>query len=372
MNLLKVLQLPRWILTDVHPTFHDYESMTTLEQTSRLYGKMKELIDSYNLWVEEVNKAILEYKEEEDNQDECFENRIIQTMNDYIASVDEKLACQDREFEEVRGLIDDLNTNIKTEVESATRSIIETMKQSGEFNDIILSTLDEVNERLSVYENEITQKFNDLQASVQADLDALSGYATDIETLKTDNTKNKNDILTLQTNYYNLDGSVDNLVLDNQTNKDNIAQNTSDIENLQDDNTQNKSDINELKQSNNCSSEEIFIGYYIDKNGNKIPKYKRILYGTVPTVADAKSDVYLTDFQIDKLFGFNATIRARSSSMNLDLPVPYINMKDNVCAYVYYDYGTNKFIIENNVPFLPGLTCEITVIYTKRANATNE
>lgn len=222
MNLLKILQLPRWVLTDVHPAFHDSESMTVLEQTSRLYGKMKELIDSYNAWVEETNRLIVEYKNEEDMQDDEFENRIIETMNNYIASVDEKLACQEREFDEVRGLIADLNANIKVEVETATRSIIETMKTSGEFNDIILSTLDEVNERLTQYENEITQKFNNLQAEMQASIDIVENASTDITNLKTDNDKNKNDILTLQTNYYSLDGIVDSLVTDNQTNKNDI------------------------------------------------------------------------------------------------------------------------------------------------------
>ena len=221
MNLLKVLQLPAWSLTNKYPAFCDFESMTSLEQTTRLYGKMKELIDSYNLWVEEVNKAILEYKEEEDRQDACFEEKILKITNDFIASVEDKMAFQNAEFLEIRGLISDLNANIKTEVESATRSIIETMKESGEFNDIILSTLDEVNERLSVYENEITQKFNDLQAQVQEELDSLSNVAGDLanlkeraETLEGDNEKNKRDILTNQTNIYNLDGRVDKLVDD--------------------------------------------------------------------------------------------------------------------------------------------------------------
>ena len=36
-----ILKLPKWILTNKFPAFHDTESLTAIEQTARVYGKIR-------------------------------------------------------------------------------------------------------------------------------------------------------------------------------------------------------------------------------------------------------------------------------------------------------------------------------------------
>lgn len=54
----KVKPLPNWILTDLQPAFYDTEAATVLELLSKIYGKMNELVEDYNLLTVDVNAAI--------------------------------------------------------------------------------------------------------------------------------------------------------------------------------------------------------------------------------------------------------------------------------------------------------------------------
>lgn len=43
-----IKQLPDWCIANEYPAFYDTESMTVLDQTARLYGKVREMIDFTN------------------------------------------------------------------------------------------------------------------------------------------------------------------------------------------------------------------------------------------------------------------------------------------------------------------------------------
>ena len=58
MPLPIVPMLPLWAVTGTSPAFYDTESKTALQQTSVLYGKMRELIDAYNETSKELQNAI--------------------------------------------------------------------------------------------------------------------------------------------------------------------------------------------------------------------------------------------------------------------------------------------------------------------------
>ena len=53
----KIRHLPHWVLTDLQPAFYDLESVTSVEETARLYAKMQELITLYNEFTDRINKS---------------------------------------------------------------------------------------------------------------------------------------------------------------------------------------------------------------------------------------------------------------------------------------------------------------------------
>ena len=71
MNLKK---LPHWCITDIFPAFYDFESLTSIEQTARLYAAMQGIIEGCNKYSEELNKTIEEFINTFDNS--VFEKQI--------------------------------------------------------------------------------------------------------------------------------------------------------------------------------------------------------------------------------------------------------------------------------------------------------
>ena len=55
--------LPPWVETGLQPAFYDLESGTVLQQTARMYAKVRELVDSYNQFTEDVTDTVNDYIE---------------------------------------------------------------------------------------------------------------------------------------------------------------------------------------------------------------------------------------------------------------------------------------------------------------------
>ena len=109
MKNYHIRPLPFWVLTDLQPAFYDSESGTVLQQLSRIYPKIQEVIDSYNNFVREVNRYINEFENGIIKDFNCFKNCIIKTMNDYIESIDMKINLQDMN---IQNAIDYMKDNL--------------------------------------------------------------------------------------------------------------------------------------------------------------------------------------------------------------------------------------------------------------------
>lgn len=96
-----ITKLPHWALLNKFPAFNDLESLTALEQTSRIYGKINELIENYNKFATDINKLIEEYDVESDSEVKEFIARVTCMANNYINTVDMKIAHQDRQISEI-------------------------------------------------------------------------------------------------------------------------------------------------------------------------------------------------------------------------------------------------------------------------------
>lgn len=141
MKNYHIRPLPFWVLTDLQPAFYDSESGTVLQQLSRIYPKIQEVINSYNDFVREVNRYIDEFENGIIKDFNCFKNCIIKTMNDYIESIDTKINLQDMD---IQNAIDYMKNNI---VETTT-NVVNQAIQNGDIN--ISITYDSPSEGLSI------------------------------------------------------------------------------------------------------------------------------------------------------------------------------------------------------------------------------
>jgi hypothetical protein len=139
-------RLPYWILTEKHPAFLETESKTAVEMVSRVYGKVQEIVDDYNKFVDIINKTIEDY-ETNTNQDlNCFKENLTKIVHDYIATLDMKVDHQDRQIEETVSYF-------KDNVKQAMTDIINEMKESGELENAIVNAFDNLGGRVAILEN---------------------------------------------------------------------------------------------------------------------------------------------------------------------------------------------------------------------------
>lgn len=130
MRKYHIRPLPYWVLTDLQPAFYDSESGTVLQQMSRVYAKLQEILDGYNNFVSEVNTYITEFEDGIINDFECFKNCIIKTMNDYIESIDMKVNIQDTRISEAIENQNKLISDKFDEQDEAIQNAINYMKDN--------------------------------------------------------------------------------------------------------------------------------------------------------------------------------------------------------------------------------------------------
>lgn len=143
MRKYHIRPLPYWVLTDLQPAFYDSESGTVLQQMTRVYGKIQELLDGYNQFVKDVNTYITEFEDGIISDFECFKKCIIQTMNNYIETIDTKINLQDLNIENKFEVQNDLINNKFDEQDSKIDEAIEYMK-----NNIIATTTEIINQAI--------------------------------------------------------------------------------------------------------------------------------------------------------------------------------------------------------------------------------
>ena len=144
--------LPHWVLTDPQPAFYDCESATAVQQTAKIYAKIQELITLYNEFTNQVNRYITEFEDGIIKDFNCFQNCIIKTMNDYIATIDMKIDLQDNKIEES---INNQNAIIQNAIDYMKNNIVQTtttvVNQAIANGDIqVTITYDEPTEGLNI------------------------------------------------------------------------------------------------------------------------------------------------------------------------------------------------------------------------------
>ena len=185
-----IKMLPHWVLENPTAAFYDTESGSSIEQTARVYAKMQELIEDYNKFVDDINKHIALHEAGLYESNEAFKTCIINTIENYIKSIDMKIDEQDKH-------INDTIVWIKENYVGYLKDIFDEKYGSGEIADIFSSVLKPAIDKL---DEKLTTKIEALETNLNTNIENTSKNTTDIETLKTNSSKNTTDIESLTTN----------------------------------------------------------------------------------------------------------------------------------------------------------------------------
>lgn len=117
MENIFIALLPPWVETGLQPAFYDKESGTVLQQTSRMYAKVNELIASYNKFAQDLTE-----------QQEEFEDKIDEIVNEYIGK-----------FEELYTYVHDYFDNL--DVQAEVNNKLDAMVEAGTLQEIVADYL---------------------------------------------------------------------------------------------------------------------------------------------------------------------------------------------------------------------------------------
>ena len=133
--------LKKWNLRNTSPAFNDLESATTIEMVAKLHGKMNELIESYNSFVENVNKIVEDFKTSTTKDLKEFEVSLRQEFQDFIDVINLKILSQDQ-------LIEEAVNYMKNNIETTTNNIVNKAITDGRI--IVNTSYDELTENLNI------------------------------------------------------------------------------------------------------------------------------------------------------------------------------------------------------------------------------
>lgn len=94
--------LPKWALVNHFPAIHDFESLTVLEQTARIYGAMNQLIGEYNTFADQINKSIEDFQTASEEDRNNFEIAMRQEFQDFIDIVDLRIKEIDSSIDQIK------------------------------------------------------------------------------------------------------------------------------------------------------------------------------------------------------------------------------------------------------------------------------
>lgn len=176
----RITLLPKWAIPSHIPSVYDTESKTCLDMTSKVYGAMRQLQEDYNVFVDEINKTIIDFVNGTNQDHEKFKEDITKLIHDYIRMLDDKVKNQDL-------VINESIAYIKNNLNEGIVNILNEMKENGELEAIIVEALEGV-----------TTKLNSLEVNI-------SSINNSINTLSSNVSKNENDITELNDKVTNLE-----------------------------------------------------------------------------------------------------------------------------------------------------------------------
>lgn len=116
--------LPPWVETGLQPAFYDLESGTVLQQTARMYAKVRELTEAFNTFSENVTNEITTFEQNTNDEIERFEGVINDTVEEYIGK-----------FNDLHDYVEDYFENL--DVQEEINNKLDDMVEDGVLQEII-------------------------------------------------------------------------------------------------------------------------------------------------------------------------------------------------------------------------------------------
>ena len=90
--------MPPWVLTNPQPAFLESESGSVLQQTAVMYAKVNELVESYNSFTKNIDKAMNDFLIADAQSKQEHMSAIRQEFQDFINIVDLKILAMQNEI----------------------------------------------------------------------------------------------------------------------------------------------------------------------------------------------------------------------------------------------------------------------------------
>ena len=116
--------LPPWVETGLQPAFYDLESGTVLQQTARMYAKVRELTEGFNTFTENVTNEIDTFEQDTNDEIERFEGVVNDTVEEYI-----------KKFNDLHDYVQDYFDNL--DVQEEINNKLDEMVEDGVLQEII-------------------------------------------------------------------------------------------------------------------------------------------------------------------------------------------------------------------------------------------
>lgn len=160
MSIIK--PLAPWLIMNQFPAFYDLESLTAIEQTAKLYGAVRDLIETYNRFVTENKAELTELESQVDKKLRCAILTIVNLTDSYITQVNLRMNHQDRKLHEAyKSFTEDITATVD--------SILRQMKDDGELDQTILDAIGNLNTKFESLQTGVA----DEQAALKADYEAV-------------------------------------------------------------------------------------------------------------------------------------------------------------------------------------------------------
>lgn len=116
--------LPPWVETNLQPAFYDLESGTCLQQTSRMYAKVNQLIRSVNEQNETIADYVQQFLDLKDYVEDYFENLDVQTeINNKLDQMAEDGSLGDIISEVTAPYLDNFRSEVESELNTFENTV---------------------------------------------------------------------------------------------------------------------------------------------------------------------------------------------------------------------------------------------------------
>ena len=127
--------LPPWVETGLQPAFYDLESGTVLQQTARMYAKVRELNDAFNQFSEDVSTEINNFERETNTEIERFEQATNDEIERFEGVVNDTVEEYIKKFNELHDYVEDYFENL--DVQEEINNKLDEMAEDGTLQEII-------------------------------------------------------------------------------------------------------------------------------------------------------------------------------------------------------------------------------------------